>query len=48
MEQITTERLILRQWKLSDSGDLYEYAKSDLVALMQDGSSISQKKKVKR
>lgn len=31
MEQITTERLILRQWKLSDSGDLYEYAKSDLV-----------------
>ena len=28
---LNTERLILRQWRESDSHDLYEYAKSDLV-----------------
>ncbi len=31
METLTTERLILREWKISDSKDLYEYAKSDFV-----------------
>lgn len=31
MERLTTERLILREWRESDSSDLYEYAKSDLV-----------------
>lgn len=31
MEKLTTERLILREWRESDSSDLYEYAKSDLV-----------------
>ena len=31
MEQLITKRLILRQWQISDSSDLYEYAKSDLV-----------------
>ena len=28
---LNTERLILRQWRESDSHDLYEYAKGDLV-----------------
>lgn len=31
MKEIITDRLILRPWKLSDSKDLYEYAKSELV-----------------
>ena len=31
MEQLETDRLILREWKISDSKDLYEYAKSELV-----------------
>lgn len=31
METLYTNRLILRQWKESDSGDVYEYGKSDLV-----------------
>ena len=31
MEILRTERLILREWKTSDSKDLFEYAKSDLV-----------------
>ena len=31
MERIITERLILREWNLSDSKDFYEFAKSDLV-----------------
>jgi RimJ/RimL family protein N-acetyltransferase len=31
MEMLTTERLILREWKENDSKDLYEYAKSELV-----------------
>ena len=31
MQKLTTKRLILRDWKESDSSDLYEYAKSDLV-----------------
>lgn len=31
MEKLISERLILRQWRESDSLDLYEYAKSDLV-----------------
>lgn len=31
LETLITERLILRQWKESDSKDLYEYAKSELV-----------------
>ncbi|MBU3159100.1 GNAT family N-acetyltransferase [Clostridium frigoris] len=31
METLTTNRLILRQWKENDSADLYEYAKSELV-----------------
>lgn len=31
MNEVVTNRLILRPWKLSDSKDLYEYAKSELV-----------------
>ncbi|MGH4118006.1 GNAT family N-acetyltransferase [Clostridium sp.] len=31
MEVLITSRLILREWKESDSTDLYEYAKSELV-----------------
>lgn len=31
METLRTERLILREWKDSDSPDLFEYGKSDLV-----------------
>ena len=31
MDILNTERLILREWRESDSCDLYEYAKSDLV-----------------
>lgn len=31
MKHLMTNRLILREWKLSDSKDLFEYAKSDLV-----------------
>lgn len=31
MKTLETERLILRNWKLSDSKDLFEYAKSELV-----------------
>ncbi|MBW9154240.1 GNAT family N-acetyltransferase [Clostridium estertheticum] len=31
METLVTNRLILREWKESDSADLYEYAKSELV-----------------
>jgi [ribosomal protein S5]-alanine N-acetyltransferase len=31
MEPLITERLILREWKESDSKDLFEYAKNELV-----------------
>nr|WP_300005853.1 GNAT family N-acetyltransferase [Tissierella sp.] len=31
MKTLTTKRLILRQWQVTDLDDLYEYAKSDLV-----------------
>lgn len=31
MKTLITERLILREWKVTDSKDLYEYAKSELV-----------------
>lgn len=31
MEMLSSERLILREWRESDSSDLYEYAKSGLV-----------------
>ena len=31
MNILNSERLILREWRESDSTDLYEYAKSDLV-----------------
>lgn len=31
MNILNSERLILREWRESDSSDLYEYAKSDLV-----------------
>lgn len=31
METLKTDRLLLREWRLSDSKDLFEYAKSDLV-----------------
>lgn len=31
MKVLETDRLILREWKLSDKYDLYEYAKNDLV-----------------
>lgn len=31
MEKLTTDRLIIRKWNESDSKDLYEYAKSELV-----------------
>ncbi len=31
MKELITERLILREWKLKDSKDLYEYARSELV-----------------
>lgn len=29
--RLETKRLIIRDWKLSDSADMYEYAKSELV-----------------
>ena len=44
---LNTERLILRQWRESDSHDLYEYAKSDLVGQMQVGNHIKTKLKAK-
>lgn len=31
MKKLETERLILREWKITDAQDLYHYAKSDLV-----------------
>lgn len=31
MEALETDRLILRDWKLSDSEDMFEYAQSELV-----------------
>lgn len=31
MKRLETQRLILREWRLSDSKDMYEYACSDLV-----------------
>lgn len=31
MKEIITDRLIIRPWRIMDSGDLYEYAKSELV-----------------
>lgn len=31
MKELTTDRLMLREWKIEDSEDLYEYAKSELV-----------------
>jgi RimJ/RimL family protein N-acetyltransferase len=31
MENISTERLLLREWRETDSQDLFEYAKSELV-----------------
>lgn len=31
MKELETERLRIRSWSLEDSGDLYEYAKSELV-----------------
>ena len=31
MKEIITGRLIIRPWTISDSSDLYEYAKSELV-----------------
>lgn len=31
MKEIITNRLIIRPWRISDSSDLYEYAKSELV-----------------
>jgi RimJ/RimL family protein N-acetyltransferase len=31
MKTVETERLILREWKVSDSADLYEYASNSLV-----------------
>lgn len=31
MKRLETDRLILREWKLSDKEDLYEYAKNELV-----------------
>jgi RimJ/RimL family protein N-acetyltransferase len=31
MKTLETSRLLLREWKLSDSKDLFEYAQSDLV-----------------
>ena len=31
MKQLETKRLILREWSLLDSADLYEYAKNELV-----------------
>lgn len=31
MENLITERLVLRKWKETDSKDLYEYAKTELV-----------------
>ncbi len=31
MKTLETDRLILREWKLSDSADQYDYAKSELV-----------------
>ncbi len=31
MQELETKRLLLRNWNLSDAGDLFEYARSDLV-----------------
>ncbi|MDO4927106.1 MAG: GNAT family N-acetyltransferase [Turicibacter sp.] len=31
MVELCTDRLVLREWRESDSSDLYEYAKSELV-----------------
>lgn len=31
MKEIITDRLIIRPWRITDSSDLYEYAKSELV-----------------
>lgn len=31
MKEIITDRLIIRPWRIMDSSDLYEYAKSELV-----------------
>lgn len=31
MKELISDRLILREWKVEDSNDLYEYAKSELV-----------------
>lgn len=31
MKPLETERLILREWKLEDASDLYEYARTELV-----------------
>ncbi|MEA1912059.1 MAG: N-acetyltransferase, partial [Spirochaetota bacterium] len=31
MKTLETDRLILREWKLSDSADQYDYGKSELV-----------------
>lgn len=31
MKTLITERIILREWKVTDSKDLFEYAKSELV-----------------
>ncbi|MGA4722191.1 GNAT family N-acetyltransferase [Fictibacillus nanhaiensis] len=31
MEHISTKRLLLREWRITDSGDLFEYAKSERV-----------------
>lgn len=34
MHSLQTERLLLREWSLNDSNDLYEYAKNDNIGLM--------------
>lgn len=34
MEQLETNRLILREWNMNDAEDLYEYAKSEKVGPM--------------
>lgn len=47
MNILNSERLILREWRESDSSDLYEYAKSDLVGQMLGGNLIKVKGKVK-
>ena len=47
MKTLETQRVILRQWQLSDGSDLYEYSKSPDVGPNLDGLPTSRKKNLK-